>query len=46
MVSGKQTFYFDDIKTDQTEFPLSVYVYEVIQTPMGEAKRLLTVFKQ
>ncbi|CAG7613178.1 hypothetical protein PAESOLCIP111_01570 [Paenibacillus solanacearum] len=46
LVSGKQSFIFDDIRTDQIENQLMVNIYESIDTPFGEAKRLVKSFKQ
>ncbi|MED4603797.1 hypothetical protein P9314_24530 [Paenibacillus validus] len=45
LVSGRQTLTFANIKSEQLEFPVTVNVYEVIQTPGGEAKRLLKTLR-
>ncbi|WP_079912975.1 hypothetical protein [Paenibacillus sp. 32352] len=46
LVSGKQFIQFDNLKTDEQEYPLTVNVYETITTPTGEAKRLVASFKE
>ncbi|MBW5448485.1 hypothetical protein GE107_20785 [Cohnella sp. CFH 77786] len=46
LVSGYQTINFTNIRTEQQEYPLSIQVFEVIDTPNGEAKRLIKTFDQ
>ncbi|WP_276353577.1 hypothetical protein [Cohnella caldifontis] len=46
LVSGTQIVKFSNIRTEQQEYPLSINVYEVIDTPNGEATRLLKTFHQ
>ena len=46
LVSGAQHIYFQNLRTDQFEWPLTIRLYEAIQTPAGEAKRLVATFKQ
>ncbi|MDQ1910406.1 hypothetical protein RAC89_07835 [Paenibacillus sp. GD4] len=46
LVSGWQNIDFDDSRSQQLEYPLSVYIYETMETPFGEAKRLVKKMKQ
>ncbi|MEK8126944.1 hypothetical protein WMW72_03375 [Paenibacillus filicis] len=46
LVSAKQSFTFSDLYTDQIESPLVINIYESIETPLGEAKRLVKTLKQ
>lgn len=46
LVSGLTTVEFDDLSTDDHEYPLTFKVYETIETSNGTAKRLLGSFKQ
>ncbi|MGF7030015.1 hypothetical protein J2T17_000920 [Paenibacillus mucilaginosus] len=46
VVSGKQFITFDNLKTDEQYYPLTVNIYETITTATGEAKRLVGVLKQ
>lgn len=46
LVSGTQFIQFDNLKTDEQEYPLTVNVYETITTPTGEAKRLVATLNQ
>jgi hypothetical protein len=46
LVSGEQSFVFQDLKLDQQVFPLTVHLYESIDTPFGEAKRLVKTLQQ
>lgn len=46
LISGVQTIRFDHIRTEQHQYPLYINVYEVIDTPSGEATRLITTLKQ
>ncbi|MBP1995497.1 hypothetical protein [Paenibacillus eucommiae] len=45
LVSGKQTVSFNGVKIDQVESGTSINMYELIETPNGNAKRLVKVFK-
>jgi len=46
LVSGKQTLVFGNVRTEQYMYPLTVRIYEAIDTPAGEATRLLQVLQQ
>lgn len=46
LISGKQTIDASNVKSDQFNYPITVNMYEVVQTPNGEAKRLLKTFQQ
>ncbi|SFK67498.1 hypothetical protein SAMN03159341_10137 [Paenibacillus sp. 1_12] len=46
LVSGMQFITFDNLRTDEQEYPLSINVYETIATPTGEVKRLMTVLHE
>lgn len=46
LVSGQQIIRFDNLKTDEQEYPLTVNIYETITTPTGEAKRLVASLKE
>ncbi len=46
LTSGETIIDFTGLRTEQLESPLTVNVYETIQTPSGEAKRLVTTFKR
>lgn len=46
LISGEQTINFDNLRTDQLDFPLTIHIFEAIDTPNGEAKRLVKTFKQ
>ncbi|WP_159882561.1 hypothetical protein [Paenibacillus puerhi] len=46
LVSAQQSFTFNDLYTDQIETPLVVKIYESIDTPLGEAKRLVKTLNQ
>jgi hypothetical protein len=45
LISGKQTLDASNIATDQLSNPISLNIYEVIQTQNGEAKRFLKNIK-
>ncbi|CAG7642498.1 hypothetical protein PAESOLCIP111_04347 [Paenibacillus solanacearum] len=45
LVSGMQTINFSNLKTDQVDSRMTVKVYEVIDTPSGQAKRLIQELK-
>lgn len=46
LVSGSQSVIFENIKTEQFEDNLTVNVYESMDTPFGEAKRLVKTLVQ
>jgi hypothetical protein len=46
LISGKQTIRFNNIRTEQHQYPLTIHLYEVIDTPSGEATRLIQTLKQ
>ncbi|NOU95873.1 hypothetical protein GC093_21990 [Paenibacillus sp. LMG 31456] len=46
IISGKQFIKFDNLRTDEQEYPLTIQMYEVMATPTGEAKRLVGILKQ
>lgn len=46
LISGTQYLLFQNLRSDQFEWPLTVKLYESIQTPTGEANRLLKTMKQ
>lgn len=46
LVSGAQDLNFDNLRTDQFEWPLTIKIYESVQTPNGVAKRLVKTMKQ
>ncbi|RKN65765.1 hypothetical protein [Paenibacillus ginsengarvi] len=46
LISGAQFIMFQNLRTDQFEWPLTLKIYESIQTPAGEAKRLVATLKQ
>ncbi|TMV44297.1 hypothetical protein FE783_32865 [Paenibacillus mesophilus] len=46
LISGTQYLVFQNLRTDQFEWPLTVKLYESIQTPAGEANRLIKTMKQ
>lgn len=46
LISGEQILSFDNIRTDQFEYPITINIYEAVQTPNGEAKRLVKTLKQ
>lgn len=46
LISGVQTIRFDQIRTEQHQYPLTINIYEAIDTPSGEATRLITTLKQ
>jgi hypothetical protein len=46
LVSGKQFIQFDNLRTDEQEYPLSINIYETIATPSGEVKRLVAQLQQ
>jgi hypothetical protein len=46
LISGEQTININNIKTEQQEYPLTIKLYETIETPNGEAKRLVKTLQQ
>ncbi|TBL79996.1 hypothetical protein [Paenibacillus thalictri] len=46
IVSGTQTINFTNLSVDQLQSHLTLKIYETQTTPLGDAKRLLTVLKQ
>lgn len=46
LISGKQTLRFNNIRTEQHQYPLTIHIYEAIDTPSGEATRLIQTLKQ
>jgi len=45
LMSGNHKITFDSARTDQIDYPITVRVYETIQTQSGTAKRLLTTLR-
>lgn len=46
LVNGMNSIDFTNLVTEEHQFPLTVKIYEAMETPSGEAKRLLTTFTQ
>jgi hypothetical protein len=46
LINGSQMMYFDNVVSDVMESPLKVKIFETVTTPLGEAKRLLSVLEQ
>lgn len=46
LISGTQYFVFQNLVSDQFNWPVTVKIYESIQTPTGEANRLVKTVKQ
>ena len=46
ITSGEQVISFIETQNDQLEFPLTLKIYEVIDTPNGQARQLLSVLNQ
>lgn len=46
ITSGEQIYLFNNTQTDQMEYPLTLKVYEVIDTPNGQARKLVGVYYQ
>jgi hypothetical protein len=46
LVSGRQIINFTNLRSEQFEYPLTIHVYETIETPFGEAKRLVKTLQQ
>ncbi len=41
LISGEQTIYFNSLREEQLSHPLTIKIYESVDTPSGQAKRLL-----
>ena len=41
LISGKQTILFSQIRTEQHQYPITVNIYETIDTPGGESNRFI-----
>ncbi|MDF2714924.1 MAG: hypothetical protein K0R28_1849 [Paenibacillus sp.] len=46
LISGEQTIAFSNLYTDHYQYPLVIKLYETIDTPNGEANRLVKTLKQ
>ncbi|OXM86782.1 hypothetical protein [Paenibacillus rigui] len=46
LTTGQQLIYFKDTQSDQLEYPLTLNLYEVIDTPNGPARRLVSTLQQ
>ncbi|MFE5320403.1 hypothetical protein ACFQ88_16965 [Paenibacillus sp. NPDC056579] len=46
LISGEQTIQFSNVRTEQLDYPLTVKLYESIDTPNGEATRLVKTLTQ
>ncbi|GIP35710.1 hypothetical protein [Paenibacillus sp. J2TS4] len=46
LISGIQTVQFKNLRTEQHEYPLTIHIYEAMETPQGEAKRLIKTLKE
>ncbi|MCZ8522894.1 MULTISPECIES: hypothetical protein [Paenibacillus] len=46
LANGTQSIYFESVNSDQLEYPITVKMYELVSTPLGDAKRLISVMKQ
>ncbi|MGG2200158.1 MULTISPECIES: hypothetical protein [Paenibacillus] len=46
LIDGLQTVTLASVNNNQFNYPLSIRIYETVQTPNGAAKRLLTTLKQ
>lgn len=46
LISGEQTIAFSNLYTDHYQYPLVIKLYETIDTPNGEANRLVRTLKQ
>jgi hypothetical protein len=46
LIDGKQTLRFNNLRTEQHQYPLTINIYEAIDTPSGEATRLLQTLRQ
>jgi hypothetical protein len=44
--NGEQLIYFKDTASDQLEYPLTLKIYEEIDTPNGQARRLVASLQQ
>lgn len=46
LISGEQTIQLSNIRTEQIDSPLTIKLYEAIDTPNGEATRLVKTLTQ
>lgn len=46
IMTGEQTIYFTDTPTDQMDYPITLKFYEVIDTPAGQARKLVSTLVQ
>ncbi|WP_426452207.1 hypothetical protein ACP26L_09165 [Paenibacillus sp. S-38] len=46
LLSGRQTLTFSNLQTEQLQYPLTINVYESVETESGTANRLLFKLKQ
>ncbi|MCZ8518147.1 MULTISPECIES: hypothetical protein [Paenibacillus] len=46
LLSGRQTLTFSNLQTEQLQYPLTINVYESVETESGTANRLLMKLKQ
>lgn len=46
ITSGEQIYLFNNTQTDQLEYPLTLKVYEIIDTPNGQARKLVGQYQQ
>ncbi|AEI40040.1 hypothetical protein [Paenibacillus mucilaginosus] len=46
LISGRQTLTFSNLQTEQLQYPLTINVYESVETESGTANRLLFKLKQ
>lgn len=46
LIDGQQTIYFDELRINEQKYPLTVNIYETIETSNGSAKRLVAVLKE
>ncbi|NOU95199.1 hypothetical protein GC093_18510 [Paenibacillus sp. LMG 31456] len=46
IINGSQIYYLNTLLSEQLEYPLTLKMYEMIDTPSGPARRLLKVLKQ
>ncbi|WP_248927630.1 hypothetical protein [Paenibacillus hamazuiensis] len=46
LITGEQVIYFNDTASDSLEYPLTLKIYEAIDTPNGTARRLVSALKQ
>lgn len=46
ITSGEHIYLFNNTQTDQLEYPLTLKIYEVIDTPAGQARKLVGQYHQ